>query len=71
MNTPRKPKFSKPKHHALGPTGTVSHSFPSYRWIVDSGSSDYMSPHFKNFLEYFPMVPELVNFGNGATGYAL
>ena len=55
----------------LGPTGTVSHPILSYRWIVDSGSSDHMSPDFKNFLEYFPMTPEPVNFGNGATGYAL
>ena len=74
MNGPRKPqqRFSKPKpHQALGPTGTVSHPILSYRWIVDSGSSDHMSPDFKNFLEYFPMTPEPVNFGNGATGYAL
>ena len=50
---------------------SVSHPILSYRWIVDSGSSDHMSPEFHNFLEYFPMTPEPVNFGNGATGYAL
>ena len=30
-----------------------------------------MSPDFKNFLEYLPIMPEPVSFGNGATGYAL
>ena len=49
----------------------VSQPALTYRWIVDSGSSDHMSRDFGKFIEYCPMVPEPVKFVNGATGYAL
>ena len=64
-----KKQFNK---HKMPETNEInaSHSVVFYRRIGDAGSSDHISPDFKNFLGYFPIVPELVRFGNGATGYA-
>lgn len=73
LSLPKK-KFNKNKQqdaHAGIVSLLVSQPSFTYRWIVDSGSSDHMSPDFDRFTDYCPMVPEPVNFGNGAKGYAL
>ena len=52
-------------------SGTVPHPSLSPRWIIDSGSSEHMSPDFAHFFEDFPISPEPFEFGKGVTGYAL
>ena len=63
------------KHHKsnkdASTLGTDSGPSVTFWWIVDSGSSEHMSPEVASFLDYFPIVPKTVRFGNGSTRYAL
>ena len=67
------PKFERRDNDEAAKSGI--HSFPCTasctKWILDSGASDHMSPDFESFSEYVPMIPEPVEYGNGATVSAI